>query len=509
MTREELIEDGRNIAENIRQFLEQNNGQKEETISDLIKRWIGNVRTYDEENQDKLFFRNKPRGYGQPDGSTDGRLRRKLMREVASQYAKTSNDTNIINYRNAVINAQQQSEKSIANSKLNEVVSEYLKKRLKFISSPQLKKALFLTKEKLRNPLEYKQQYGRIAPFGEDEQGNPKWVKASRRFHTMYNGLTNLHLSNDKKTRMPPVQEPPTNFPKFGKKELMDDVGQGDIAECGLQAGAASLPRSALGNMFSWKPSYKRDGVTVRLHGKKNGSGNGTTPMYIRLQNDQLYHDNSKHKAVWPFALSAAVAKAGIEKIRKIRKDKDEVYNKETGLPMYTLQDVDGVPMDDISMFLTGKPIAQKNEINLADTPGQKGKRNALKALSANHPNRYGVVTVKEMDSGYPHALLYKGIDNKTGEPILINTWDKDFIEERNKNNPFNILAQREVDASTLPWIFQRMSRAYVLPQGADPANDIYLNRKDPPRWHQRNLGLLVQIFGKENKREEVGNLDL
>lgn len=161
MTFEDLSE---NIKEAVKSFrkemgLPDEATPESENISDLINNWIMDVRSYDKGNNVPLF-NNKPRGYGQPEGSTDGRLRRKLVIEAVRNYV---NKNPYLTKANSVAN------------KLYKLVRD-----MSPLQSQQLKKALSLTAEKLRDPKSYKQKYARLVPFGEN-----KWVKASHRFATL------------------------------------------------------------------------------------------------------------------------------------------------------------------------------------------------------------------------------------------------------------------------------------------------------------------------------------
>jgi hypothetical protein len=300
MTHEDLEEYARQVARDIRTQLESSEEKKEENISDLMNRWIGNVRVYDNENQNNPFFREKPRGHGQSDGSTDERLRRKLITQLAKNYATDETDIN---------------NKEKLNKKVATRLGNFLPQLTSEISQP-LKKALSLTAEKLRDPMGYKQKYARLVPFG-----NTGWVKASRRFANLL-PLKNAPTISDLNQRLPPKE-----IPNFGpseevvngnkrERELIEDVGQDQIGECFLQSGASSLSPSAVKGMFDWRPSYRSDGVTVRLYSDQNN------PAYIRLRKNQLWHDKSDHKALWPAALSAATAKLGLKGKREKRREK-------------------------------------------------------------------------------------------------------------------------------------------------------------------------------------------
>jgi hypothetical protein len=165
----------------------------------------------------------------------------------------------------------------------------------KILSHPSedlaLKKAIFITKEKLSNPLKYKQQYARLVPFGDKE-----FVKASRRFYNPASVSLRLPDREDTTSRITtPVnmEQPVDNLRPFGpkkelvkgsrrKRELIADVGQKTLGECWLQAAAASLPRRTLINMFSWRPSYGSKGVTTRLHDKDG------KPIYYTYTNESV-----------------------------------------------------------------------------------------------------------------------------------------------------------------------------------------------------------------------------
>jgi hypothetical protein len=182
MTRENLEEYTRQVVRYIRTQLESSEEKKEENLSDLMNRWIGNVRAYGNENQNNPFFHEKPRGYGQRDASTDGRLRRKLIMKLAEKYATDEPD----------INNNEELNKKVATR-----LGNFLPQLTSEISQP-LKKALYLTAEKLRDPLGYKQKYARLVPFG-----NTGWVKASRRFANLLPLMKSPTIS-DLNQRLPP-----------------------------------------------------------------------------------------------------------------------------------------------------------------------------------------------------------------------------------------------------------------------------------------------------------------
>ena len=487
MTREELEKLTKQVTGDLRTQLESNKEKKEETISDLMNRWIVNVRAYDNENQNNPFFRNKPRGYGQEDGSTDGRLRRKLIMKLAENYARDENETN--------------------NENLNKRVATRLGNFLPLLTSEisqPLKKALYLTTEKLIDPLGYKQKYARVVPFGEN-----KWVKASKRFHTLTNRDLPLKRSYDAngkeqliKTSMTKTALFPENLSNFTNAKLIDDVGQIGIGECALQASAASLPRQTLENMFSWKPAYKDNGTTVRLY---NEAGN---PMYIRL-NNQLWHDKSDHKARWPFVLSAAVAKAAKnDDIQELRNETKDLYDNNTGLPMYSLQDVNGFTGEKMSMLLKGKPL-NSNEMKVFRGSGisrsEKNKEvnellKSVKPKNAAYP--MGVVSMNKMrrDSHDTplHALLLEDYDPRTETATLVNPWEQSEIDNINKKDPTRKLKRRFNTSD-----FSNVDNIFFLPEGADPANNIYVNRTSPPKWRQRNL-----VQPSSRSRSRLGNIN-
>ena len=485
MTREELEEITRQVAGEIKTQLESSEKKKGETISDLMNRWIGNVRTYDGENQNNPFFRAKPRAHGQADGSTDGRLRRKLIMKVAENYAIDKNETD--------------------NEKLNKSIAKKLGNFLPLLTSQPIKKAFYLTAEKLRDPLGYKQKFARIVPFGKDDEGNDHLVKASRRFHiiTTKDLPLKTYMKNGKetivKTSMPEAVALPNNLTEFGQNtsNLMDDVGQIGLGECMLQSAAASLPRSRLGNMFSWSPAYRKNGVTIRLHDKKG------IPMYIRLQNDQLGHDKSAHRAMWPYVLSAAAAKIGDAKIQNLRRSKEVnpgeyLYDSYSGLPIYSLQDVDGMSLGDAAMLLTGK-YPDKNEtidIDSFDMPvskrGEEMEKLWNNTHSTNSPNvssRMGVASLNNMNIAVdpndlrPHAVLWQNYDPKTRKATFINPWDETEINKLNKSK----ISAEYLTKQFSPRNFAHVVRAGFLPQ-VEHLKHNYVNRTTPLGWRMKEL---------------------
>jgi hypothetical protein len=474
----------RDAIDTVAKILQQNQLSNSNDLAQATGDWISGVRTRDKWSSIP-FFHNKPRGYGQFAGSTDGRLRRKLVMAAAVKYAKNAEALRPL--REQVEASQTKEDLEISNKNLNKDIADKILNLVKTIPSPQLKRAFYLTAEKLNDPLGYKQKYARLVPFGKDDEGRDKWVKASRRFHTMYPSTgIDLHLPDNTKTSLSPIRSLPTDFPKFGKKELIDDVGQGNgedtfngMNECGLLSGAASLPRQAVENMFSWSPSYEKNGVTVRLHESRKRNA----PMYIRL-NDQIGHDMSAHKAHWPFALSAAVAKAGIDKVREIRKKNGELYNEKTGLPIYTLQDTYRLSMRDVSQLLTGGDLERKEAPVKRATLWKMMQR----GIPIGQPARKGVVTMTGMEE-VPHAMVWENYDENTGKATFVNPWSQREINLFNKNNPLRKLMKRSNTSD-----FSNVNNLYFLPKGADPQKDTYVNHTANP-WRQRNLlGTLPKI---------------
>jgi hypothetical protein len=191
----------------------------------------------------------------------------------------------------------------------------------------------------------------------------------------------------------------------------VDDLNQGKLSNCGLLASAASLPISELKKMFSRGSPDEGGGVTVRLY--KNGK-----PVYIRLRENELQHDASGHGALWPFVLSTAVAKLGVSNVRDWRAKNlnpssppagtiprrpiarrtglsdGKIYSKETGLPMFSPDDVIGPEIDEASRILTGKDPNERLE--LWRNRNRRWRARELKKLREGVGlNRRGVVALK------------------------------------------------------------------------------------------------------------------
>jgi hypothetical protein len=403
----------------------------------IADRWIVGVRTHDELNPTHLF-NDKLRGHGQEAGSTDGRLLRKLMM-TSAQDAATS-DPSFDSYRNDIeaartrlntaetnlqsnlddVGFQQEHEDAKQNlfnqnKALNEEVAHKLGNLLSLPGgSLALKKAIFLTQEKLRNPLGYKQKYARVVPFNDpnDPATPDKWVKASRRFYTPADIELPLPArpgGTVRPTSVVKMKKPSKNLLKFGpdNTELIDDVGQKSLGECWLQASAASLPRQTLGNMFSWKPSYGNVGVTTRLH-DENGN-----PIYIRTQKKQLGHKYADHKALWPYALESAVAKVGRKEYRDFRKRLGFISRDENGMPVYSIRDVSSGPIAEAAKLLTGQaPLININEHNSSENMKHLSFSKAWEEAERRGASR-GVATFANFgnpegnDNGPEHAVTW------------------------------------------------------------------------------------------------------
>jgi hypothetical protein len=320
-------------------------------LNDTTKRWLTGVRVHDSLGVTHLFP-DKPRGHGQEDGSTDGRLLRKLMM-AASREAVRDNPYHV------------------TPAELNYQAARMLNNLLNLPGgNSALKKAMFLTKEKLLRPQTYKQKYARLVPFGEDDHGNTKWVKASRRFYTPasfelplpdYPNNSDNPSANLKRTTTPVRMGPPrADLPDFGpdketvdgnerQRELINDVGQKSLGECWLQAAAASLPRHMLKKLFSWKHAYGSEGVTTRLH-DENGE-----PIYIRTPKNQLWNNASDHNALWPAALAASVAKVLSPEFKQFRIGRNvHPYDHISGLPVYSVRNLEGRESIEAASLLTG-----------------------------------------------------------------------------------------------------------------------------------------------------------
>jgi hypothetical protein len=422
-------------------------------------RWLAAVRLHDKLNSSPLF-KDKPRGHGQDDGSTDGRLRRKLVK-AAIQHAIKDTPSLAANVA----------------SMLNGF-------RTFSGASSALKKALFLTQEKLRTPLEYKQKYSRVVPFNDpaDPDNLDKWVKASRRFYTPASApllLPNRSDGTTRNTTKVTMEPPPANLSNFGPdgQELIQDVGQKDLGECWLQASAASLPRSTLGNMFSWRPSYGSAGVTTRLHDEQ---GN---PMYIRTQKDQLWNDVSEHKALWPAALATAAAKVGRNELKQFR-DGIKPRDPDTGLPVYSVRDVYGNTIAAASKLLTGKaPLIDEDVSGLS--PSEKKTRIGNLWTTRSPGIQNGVATFGNFnekngsDIGRGHAVVLQNI-HSDGTGTFGNPWvdGEGAGAVGDGHKIFKVL-------------LSRMRRLSVLPQDVDPNKDRFVAGQYPhPMEHlQTRLG--------------------
>jgi hypothetical protein len=366
-----------------------------------------------------------------------------------------------------------------------------------------LRKAIFLTKEKLRNPLEYKQKYARVVPFDDpDDSTNPaKWVKASHRFYTP----TDMELplpprtgGKKKKRNVIPVpvtfDKPPDAFPNFGgvSKKLIEDVGQKSLGDCGLLSSAASLPRNTLMNMFSWRPSSVRngsEGVTTRLHDEQKN------PIYIRTQKNQLWNDASDHKALWPAALDSAAAKIGRKKVRDFRKG-EKPRDPVTGMPIYNIRWMKGLSGEEASEVLTGKGSIVRAKVS--GLSAKKKKRLLLKAWTEarNRGAENGVATFgnfkerKGRDKGSGHATVWLGsdpLDNRIGK--FGNPWV-----------PGGKTSGVGGGYKMFPAPLSRVRKGNFLdPSGADPANDRFVPAPS-------SASLSPEAY-QVHRRSRIGNL--
>jgi hypothetical protein len=490
-------------------------------LDDAANHWITGVRAHDKWSGSPLF-RDKVRGHGQVAGSTDGRLLRKLIK-AATQKAATI-DPNFDTYRNDIITARNRlnnAERALQNNpgdaqlqrnhtyakqelsnqtqRLNEEVASKLDNILRQTGgSLALRKAIFLTQEKLRDPLGYKQKYSRVVPFDEpNDLANPnKWVKASRRFYTPASSPLPLPARSNGRNRNDGVvtmQSPPNNLPFFGldtKKELIEDVGQKKLGECWLQASAASLPRSTLGNMFSLGPSYGSEGVTTRLH-DKNGK-----PIYIRTQNNELWNNASDHKALWPAALTAAVAKVGRDDLRQFRENRGiSTRDQTSGMPMYSVRDVYGKTPKEAAKLLTGKnPMLSISVRSLNPDIKQSAIDSIIRAAHSSGIER-GVAGFRNFkslhgkDNGSGHSVTFLGNTNTPYIGNFGNTWSNGGLTT-------NVAMGNKIFESPL----SRMSSiSFLDPRGANPANDNFISA--PPSTS------LTQAEYQEQRRGRLGNL--
>ena len=478
----------------------------DEDLQDAANHWLAGVRMHEEWKKNHgldtdFSFRDKPRGHGQEAGSTDGRLLRKLM--MASAEDAASNDPSFNSYRNDIkaardrLNAatiarngnpgdadtQQEyrdAEQNLFNQ--NKALNEDVATKLGNLRSMPggslaLKKAIFLTQEKLRDPLGYKQRYARLVPFGNG------FVKASRRFYTPASAPLSLpSRTSDGTARtntLVNMGEPPHGLPNFGdpRKELIEDVGQRDLGECWLQASAASLPHSTLGNMFSWKPSHGSEGVTTRLH-DENGK-----PIYIRTAKNMLWDadpDLEKrvfdHKALWPAALATAAAKVGRDDLRQFR-DWEKPRDPATGLPVYSVRDVYGNSIAAAAKLLTGKApiidesiagLSNRDKISLLAKAWEYAKKARIERGVASIGN---FDNPKKSDDGPEHAVTWFLSNNPNSkEELFGNPWDhltkvkhgtvgggrKMFNADLSKVNRLSVLNPNVTAPSTSEFIWKR-----------------------------------------------------
>ncbi|MDR1103956.1 MAG: hypothetical protein LBK92_01155 [Endomicrobium sp.] len=506
MVRQEAIRD---LAGHI---LERQSATDATSLDDKFRRiadhWIAGVRAYDQWEGSPLF-KNKARGHGQADGSTDGRLRRKLVmaavREIVRRKALNplssfyqSADT-VRNDQTQLKNAESfkspflrllylQQKASTSNQSLNQKSANVLKGFLEHADiSPAFKKALFLTYKKLRDPQGYKQEYSRVVPFGDDG-----WVKASHRFSIPANAA--LHLpapegnGHSRDTTPVPMEDiTERGLPLFGSEtdDPINDVGQESLGECWLQASAASLPWSILKKIFSGKQSHGADGVTTRLH-DENGN-----PIYIRTQNSQLGHKESAHKALWPFALQVAVAKhEGKGTLRQFREG-EGVPTRDTGsgMPLHSIRDAGyGRSIAEAAALLTGNPLAKN--VNLFDTPATARRGAFLQAwrdIGSSVPQQKAVASFGAFDKPpnevptlddekkHRHAVILSNISPDGSVGDYDNTW-----LDGEGDGTLNMRKKRfSLDPT-------RMGSLSVLnPAGAD--RNTFL-QGEPSAWRQRSL---------------------
>lgn len=444
-------------------------------LQQAADRWLVGVRLHDEWDPSHLFH-DKPRGGGQTDGSTNGRLLRKLIMATAQKAATI--DPNFDTYRDDIkaardrLNAAERGEDEIElndatqnlfekNERLNKEVASKLDNLLNIPGgSLALKKAIFLTQEKLRDPLGYKQKYARIVPFDEN-----KWVKASRRFYTPAMESLDLPPYSNRQPRDNSVvvmHSPPDNLPTFGPDEeaLIHDVGQGSLGECWLQSSAASLPRQTLGNMFSWRPSYGSDGVTTRLHDEQR------TPIYIRTRKDLLGHDKAAHKALWPFGLESATAKLGRDDLRQFR-DWEKSRDPDTGLPVYSVNDVYGNSRLAASILLTGQD--PRVNMDVSDL-NNRDKEESLLEKWRDRPGK-GVVSFKVSDDGPGHAMTWEDVSRNEKEGLFGNPGD----------TPENKILNESLSSPRISGV------SFLEPAGADPDNDMFVQKR-PSDPHQKRI---------------------
>jgi hypothetical protein len=515
-------------------------------LEQAADRWRIGVRAHEKWSPDHLLFPDKSRGHGQAAGSTDGRLLRKLM--MAATQAAVTRDPSFASYRtdedfitarnrlneaeralqNDPGNAQLQQEHTEAKQELSNqsqrLNTEVASKLDALLSQPggslALKKAVFLTQEKLRDPLGYKQKYARLVPFGgKDAAGNDKFVKASRRFYTPANVQLPLPPQDDGSSpTITPV--PMTDFsgtlPSFrtSPKALIKSVGQQGLGECWLQASAASLPRKTLKKMFSWSQSHGSDGVTTRLY-DENGK-----PIYIRTPKNQLNHSESAHKAMWPYALESAVAKVGRKAFRDFRKNNGiNLRDPNRGIPLYSVRDVYGGTRADAAKLLTGKdPLI---DWDVSDVPGfiktglilnafaaAEAAEAASAASEGRNPRKIkGVVSFGDFnnqgmgDHGPGHATTFRGParDNSSGffgkigafftrEGLFGNTW-------RNGGSSTNVARGEKMFSAPLSRV---RGVSFLDPDGADPTKDRFVsvpsthNHNSPPERYQEDQTIRI-----------------
>jgi hypothetical protein len=235
--------------------------------------------------------------------------------------------------------------------------------------------------------------------------------------------------------------------------------------------------------MFDWRPSYEGEGVTVRLYSNRN------TPIYIRLQKNQLWHDKSYHKALWPAALSAAGAKLGLKGIRKKRKRSGTYYDKNTGVPVYRMEDVNGYQITGTARLLTGdtfeeyKDLTKENEDRRRRIASRLWNEMQKKRLKGEKVYR-GIVRLADNPN---HAQVWlKKPSNTTG--TFGNPHAEQYIHRRGKI--FNKDLSKILSA--------------VFYTNPDTAYDRYVNRIVNPKWKERKIGNLAPIMNTSDNYSEL-----
>lgn len=191
--------------------------------------------------------------------------------------------------------------------------------------------------------------------------------------------------------------------------------------------------------------------------------------------------------------LAVAAAKVGKDDIRTLREEKGTRYDEKTGLPIYSLDDLDGNSLSKASKLLTGKPLMKEEVFPVGDNP-KEGIKNVSelwqdmqKDIPPGELVRKGVVTFRT--DKVPHARVWLNSSNATG--TFGNPWEEQGAKKRGEGKIF--------DTSLL----KALRAGFIPNNGTVQANDRYFNRTVRPTWRQRNL---VQDSSKNRSR--LGNIN-